>query len=118
MWRLFDDTGTYQLTRIVNTGLHFTAHDTLGRAAYYAKYVTALKEEKAYGISALPFIVGGVEGKEFSYNSEEGPSYMRCLVLDSVQYSIVFVPNERLGALDFLTTAQRRRFFDSITVKP
>lgn len=104
--------------------MHITAQDTTGRAIRYAHAEATLKEGHVQDVVARPFTVGGIEGREFTYKrfrpttGQLEPTYMRTLVLDSVSYALLFLPNRQADILRFTNEGQQRRFFNSTTVKP
>jgi hypothetical protein len=124
IWVLRTLGGTYQLLRSVNPAMHITAQDTTGRAIRYARTEATLKEDQVQDIVARPFIVGGIEGRDFTYKSfrpttgQLKPTYMRTLILDSVSYVLLFLPNSQASILSLVENHQQQRFFNSITVKP
>ncbi|MDO7884293.1 hypothetical protein [Hymenobacter cheonanensis] len=124
IWVLRTLGGTYQLLRSVNPAVHIAAQDTTSRARGYARVEATLKAEHAQNVVARPFTVGGIEGREFTYNSFQHstgklePRCMRSLVLDSVSYVFLFLPTNREVIPDFIGDRQQRLFLNSITVNP
>jgi hypothetical protein len=124
LWVLGTLGGAYQLIRAVNPALHIANRDTLGQEAYYRRKVKELIKRNALIIASRPFSVGGIRGRDIIYKSHATPQpkviYSRSFVLDSVGYTLNFIPTfqEETSLLSSLEAKQRRRFFNSITVKP
>jgi hypothetical protein len=124
IWWLRTLGGMYLLYRTLNPKLHIAADDTVSRSLHYERVQTILKSEHAQGIVARPFLVAGIEGRDFTYKSFRRSTgkietrYMRSLLLDSVSYVLLFIPTSQVGIIGYASDSQRRRFFNSMTVKP
>lgn len=124
MWTLKAADGIYMVMRLPNKGSIGRA-DTAGRQAYYAGVLTSvMRNEKAQTLSLTDFPTSVGEGIEYKYKAihrgtgKRVIKYVRYLVVDSIGYSLAFTPADKLDSTGTAGNVQRRRFFDSITVKP
>lgn len=101
--------------------------DTSRRRAIYDSINTqAIRISKGRIVSSKYFYTAGGIGQEISYryiNRHFAPArpttfFMRNLVVDSANYFLQYVPNDIRDSLGLAGAEQRRRFFNSITVKP
>lgn len=99
--------------------------DERGRRAIYDSITTrALNSLKSKVMSSAPFTTAAGVGSEVSYRYTSRYShkpttfFMRNLVVDSANYFLQCVPNDPNDSLGLACAAQRRHFFNSITVKP
>jgi len=124
LWTLRAPEGAYLVTRLPGAGA-IGKLDTAKRNAYYAGMISSiLRNEKGQLLSRTPFPTAGGAGLELKYKGVHQLTgkriikYVRTLVLDSIGYSLIFIPTDRLDSLGLAGNEQRRRFFNSITVKP
>jgi hypothetical protein len=122
MWALRAPEAIYLLVRLP-TGL-IGKSDTASRSSYYAGVLSAvLQDERGQLISRTPFPTAGGAGVEFKYKAlsqlagKPAVKYMRTLLVDSIGYSLIFQPMDKQDTLGLAGAEQRRRFFNSITVK-
>jgi hypothetical protein len=99
--------------------------DTAGRRDYYAGVVqSVLHDEQGQPITRSYFSTPAGAGLELKYKGRHQVTgkqvikYIRSLVVDSVGYSLNFIPTDQQDSLGIAGNEQRRRFFNSITVKP
>lgn len=124
LWMLQAPEGLYQVLRIPSKGT-IAKQDTAARSSYYAGVLSSvLRNEQGRLLARTPFPTTGGVGMEFKYNGVHRGTgkrvikYTRYLVLDSIGYSLNFIPADRLDSLGLAGNEQRRRFFNSIVVKP
>ena len=124
LWTLQAPEGLYQVLRIPSKGV-IAKLDTAGRNSYYAGVLSlVLRNEQGRLLARTPFPTAGGGGMEFKYNGvhrgtgKRVVKYSRYLVLDSIGYSLNFIPTDRLDSLGLAGNEQRRHFFNSIVVKP
>ena len=124
LWKLYAPEGLYQVIRLSSKDI-IAKHDTAARSSYYAGVLSSvLRNEQGRLLARTPFPTAGGEGVEFKYNAMHRGTgkrvikYLRYLVVDSVSYSLNFIPADRQDSLGLAGNEQRRRFFDSIAVKP
>lgn len=97
-WALYRREGEYFLVRIVRPATHISARDAAGRAAYYAGVARNLETFQGRVVASSPFATAGGEGREFTYNAVRLATgkpmlkYQRSFVLDSVAYTLSFLP--------------------------
>jgi hypothetical protein len=100
--------------------------DTAQLRTFYQDLVRGAltKEEHAHLLKHSYFHTAGGSGAEIMYTAWDAVArqrrvlYMRCLELDSITYNFIFRPTDKLDSTGTAGAADRRRFFDSITVKP
>jgi hypothetical protein len=126
MWVVRTKEGMCGIMRIPNPDkLRINKNDTAQRRAFYERVErSALIEANARLLTHTTFSTAGNTGIEFKYlapNESSGQynvSYTRSLVLDSVSYSLIFRPANPTDLSGRSGAEQRRRFFNSIIVKP
>jgi hypothetical protein len=123
-WMLRASEGTYQVLRTHSKSM-LGKQDTARRRSFYAGGLSALlQSERGQLVAQTFFSTAGGEGVEYKYKATERDTgkrtikFMRCLVVDSIGYSLNFVAADKLDTLGLAGNEQRRRFFNSITVKP
>jgi hypothetical protein len=123
MWALRAAEAVYLVVRLP-TGL-IGKSDTTSRRSYYAGVLSAvLQDERGQLISQTSFPTAGGAGMEIKYKAmsqvtgKKAIKYMRFLLVDSIGYSLLFQPTDKQDSLGLASAEQRRRFFNSITVKP
>ena len=99
--------------------------DTARRMSFYAGGLSALlRSERGQLVAQTSFSTAGGAGVEYKYKAMDRATgkriikFMRCLVVDSIGYSLNFVAADKLDSLGIAGAEQRRRFFNSITVRP
>jgi hypothetical protein len=124
IWLLRAPEGTYQVIRLPNNST-ISSTDTAGRRAFYTGVLTSvMRNESGQLLLITPFPTSAGAGMEYKYKAmHKGTGkhvikYTRILLADSIAYTLNFVPIDRQDSLGIAGAAQRRRFFDSITVKP
>lgn len=126
-WMARAPEGLYVVMRIPVSNAHRIAQqDTAQRRAFYQDVVRGAlaEEEHAHLLKHSYFQTAGGSGVEIMYTAWDAVSgqrrvrYMRSLSLDSIGYNLIFRPTDKLDSTGTAGNAQRRRFFDSITVKP
>ncbi len=123
-WVLQAPEGFYQVIRAA-VGTNITRSDTTGRRFFYKGIAYSLVHNR-HGelLSSTPFPTAGGAGMEFKYRGvHQGTgkrviSYTRSLVLDSITYTLNFLSTDKADSLGLAGAEQRRRFFNSIAVKP
>jgi hypothetical protein len=95
------------------------------RQALYTSVIrAALQSDKGELLTRTSFLTDGGAGCEVKYKGthpltqQRVIKYLRYLVVDSVGYSFQFLPANAYDSLGIAGAEQRRRFFNSITVKP
>jgi hypothetical protein len=98
--------------------------DTARRRAIYDSITTqALRLSKGHVVSHVRFLTAAGWGSETSYRYINPYShrpttfFMRNLVVDSANYFLQCVPNDIHDSLGLASAEQRRRYFNSLTVK-
>jgi hypothetical protein len=124
MWMARAPEGIYQVIRIPATATISQA-DTAGRRAFYAGTLASLmRNEKGQLLVLTHFATSAGAGIEYKYKSVHRATgkhvikYGRSLLADSVAYALNFLPTDNQDSTGMAGNAQRRRFFNSITVKP
>jgi hypothetical protein len=124
VWMVRATEGMYQVLRLPNKS-SISRTDTAGRRAFYAGVFTSvIRNESAQFLSVTPFPTAGGAGMEYKYKGlHKGTGkrvikYGRVLLVDSISYMLNFIPTDRQDSLGLAGAEQRRRFFNSITVKP
>lgn len=124
VWALRATEGIYQVLRIPNTR-SIPRTDTAGRRSFYAGVLASVvRNESAQLLSITPFPSAGGAGIEYKYKGlHKGTGkrvikYGRVLLLDSIGYTLSFIPTDQQDSLGLAGAEQRRRFYNSITVKP
>jgi hypothetical protein len=100
--------------------------DAAHRQVFYKDVVRGALavENHAFLLKRTSFQTAGGDGIEIKYtalNARTGRRrvrYMRSLVVDSIGYNFIFRPANLSDSLGLVDYTQRRRFFNSITVKP
>jgi len=99
--------------------------NTTQRQALYTSVIqAALQSDKSELLTRTSFPTAGGAGCEIKYKGSHPVTqrriikYLRYLVVDSVGYSFQFLPANPYDSLGLAGAEQRRRFFNSITVKP
>jgi len=123
MWALRAPKAIYLVVRLP-TGLISKSY-TARRSSYYAGVLSAvLQDERGQLVSRTSFPTAGGTGVEIKYRAlsqftgKRAIKYMRFLLVDSIGYSLLFQPTDKQDSLGLAGAEQRRRFFNSITVKP
>lgn len=124
MWLVRTSEGTCQVMRLPNSST-ISRSDTARRRAFYAGVLTSvMRNESGQLLLITPFPTPAGAGIEYKYKAiHKGTGkrvikYTRFLLADSVGYSLNFTPADRQDSLGVAGNEQRRRFFNSITVKP
>jgi hypothetical protein len=124
VWLVQAPEGFYQVIRTAG-GTHITRADTTGRRFFYKGVAYSIVHNRqGQLLSSTPFSTAGGAGMEFKYRGiHQGTgkrviSYTRSLVLDSITYALNFIPTDKTDSLGLAGAEQRRRFFNSIMVKP
>jgi hypothetical protein len=124
VWSAQDGTGMYLITRFAQT-MDKPLQDTTALRSYYAGVISGqLRREEGHLLSRTFFATAGGSGVEYKYRGRHQGTgkqvikYGRSLLLGAVGYSFAFVPADRVDSLGLAGNEQRRRFFDSIMVKP
>jgi hypothetical protein len=124
MWTLRVAEGIYQVLRLPNTH-SIPRTDTAGRRAFYAGLLTSvMRNESGQLLAVTSFPTTGGASMEYQYKGlHKGTGkrvikYGRTLLVDSINYTLNFIPADSLDSLGLAGAEQRRRFFNSITVKP
>lgn len=124
VWALRATEGIYQVLRLPNTH-SIPRTDTAGRRSFYAGVLASvIRNESAQLLSVTPFPSAGGAGIEYKYKGLHKGSrkrvikYGRVLLLDSIGYTLNFVPTDQQDSLGIAGAEPRRRFYNSITVKP
>ena len=124
MWMLRTPEGAYQFMRLPNKGI-IEKSDSAGRRAFYAGVlVSLLRNEQGQLLASTPFPTAAGPGVEYKYKAVHRGTgkrvikYTRCLVIDSVAYSLNYISFDKLDTLGLAGDGQRRHFFNSIIVKP
>jgi hypothetical protein len=125
MWALRAPEGIYMVLRLPTGSGIISQRDTAGRRDYYAGVVqSVLHDEQGQPITRSYFSTPAGAGLELKYKGRHQVTgkqvikYIRSLVVDSVGYSLNFIPTDQQDSLGIAGNEQRRRFFNSITVKP
>lgn len=96
--------------------MHNSKRDTLSQEAYANRAVEELVKRNALILTWRPFSVGGIRGRDITYESQATAPlklvYARIFVLDSVGYTLSFIPNFQgeTSILSSLEAKQRRLF--------
>jgi hypothetical protein len=121
-WMLPAPEGVYQLLRMP-TGLG--RPDETARTAYYEQLIAyTLRQEhgQLVTLTAIPTDAG--PSLEYTYRVVRPGTHrhqlkiVRTLVVDSVAYSLNFVPADQQDSLGLAGAVQRTRFYNSLTVRP
>jgi hypothetical protein len=125
LWALRAPEGVYMLMRLRTGSASISQRDTAGRRDYYAGVIQAvLQDEHGQPLTRSYFATPAGAGAEFQYKGRHQVTgkqvikYIRTLVIDSVGYSLNFIPTDQQDSLGLAGNAQRRRFFNSLLVKP
>lgn len=109
----------------VPTMLPVTKGDTAQRHRYYRSLIkSTLTDTHSRLLSRTTFLTAGIDGVELKLRSIDNVTgsptirYMRSIVLGSFGYDLLFQSATPNDSVDSVCNAQRRRFFNSITVKP
>lgn len=125
LWALRAPEGVYMVMRLrIGIG-SITQRDTAGRRDYYAGVMQAvLHDEQGQPISRSYFSTPAGAGLELKYKGRHQATgkqvlkYIRSLVVDSVGYSLNFIPTDQQDSLGLAGNEQRRRFFNSLVATP
>lgn len=99
-------------------------NSTQRQALYSIIIQAALQSDQGELLTRTAFPTAGGAGCEVKYKGTHPLTqrrivkYLRYLVVDSVGYSFQFLPANPYDSLGLAGAEQRRRFFNSITVKP
>ena len=99
--------------------------NTAQRQALYTTVIqAALQSDQGELVTRTSFPTAGGDGCEIKYRGSHPLTqrriikYLRYLVVDSIGYSFQFLPANPYDSLGLAGAAPRRRFFNSIVVKP
>jgi hypothetical protein len=121
-WMLQAPEGVYQIMRLP-TG--FARADEATRNAYYKKLLTyTLHQERGQLVLLTAFPTDAGPSLEYKYRvvrpgtRRHVTKIGRALVVDSVAYSLQFLPADQRDSLGVAGTEQRTRFYNSLVVRP
>ena len=83
-----------------------------------------LRSQKGVLVATSPFATAGGPGLEIKYKglqlgtNKMVVKYTRALLVGKINYSFNFIPKDKEDATGTSGNEQRRRFFDSVVVKP
>jgi hypothetical protein len=125
LWALRAPEGIYMVMRLPTGSGIINKLDTASRRDYYAGIMNAvLHDEQGKAIARSYYATPAGAGLEFKYKGrhqvtgKQVVKYIRSLVVDSVGYSLNFIPTDQQDSLGIAGNEQRRHFFNSIAVKP
>jgi len=125
LWVLRAPEGVYMIMRLRAGNERISQHDTAGRRNYYAGVMQAvLHDEQGQLITRSYFATPVGTGLEFKYKERHQSTgkqivkYIRSLVVDSVGYSLNFIPTDAQDSLGIAGNDQRRRCFNSLVATP
>lgn len=126
VWTVKAPEGTYFIIRTAGK-----ASESIGRqnttqrqALYNSVIQAALQSDRGVLLTRTFFATAGGNGCEVKYKGTHPLTqrrvikYLRYLVVDSIGYSFQLLPSNPYDSLGLAGAEQRRRFYNSITVKP
>ena len=124
LWMLRAPEGIYQIMRSPQ-GMNIGPQDEASRDAFYRGMLSSLlRNDKGQLVAMTPFPAAGGTAIEYEYKGiHKGTGkrvlkFVRCLVLDSISYTLNFTPTDKLDSLGLAGAEQRKRFYNSLTIKP
>ncbi len=121
-WMLPAPEGVYQIMRMP-TG--FAKADEAARNSYYERLIAfAMRNEQGQLESITAFPTAAGPSLEYKYRvlrpgtRQHLTRIVRTLVVDSVAYSLNFIPANQRDSLGLAGAAQRSHFYNSLVVKP
>jgi hypothetical protein len=120
-----DPTGSYVVLRREIGGTDLSTAPPAARAAFYDYYLAGvMRSEHGVLLERTAFSVAGLDGVEYRYRGlNKGTKrivvkYARGLVVDQTCYTLNYVSADPQDSTGTTGTAERLRFFRSITVLP
>ena len=120
-WMLRAPEGVYQIMRMP-TGL--ARADEAARNSYYESLISyTMKEEQGQLLLITAFPTDAGPSLEYKYRvirpgtRQHVTKIVRTLVVDSVAYSLNFIPTDKQDSLGLAGAEQRNRFYNSLAVK-
>ena len=120
-----DEYGTYQVIREDYRSNASLGQSKAAREELYNGIVAGLlRSQKGVLVATSPFATAGGPGIEIKYKglqlgtNKMVVKYTRALLVGKINYSFNFIPKDKEDATGTSGNEQRRRFFDSVVVKP
>jgi hypothetical protein len=122
VWMLQAPEGVYQIMRMP-TGL--AQADEAARNSFYEGLIAfTMRQEQGQLVLITAFPTDAGPSLEYKYRvvrkgtRRHLTKIVRTLVVDSVAYSLQFVPSDQQDSLGLAGATQRNRFYNSLAVKP